>query len=669
MNRIILFLLLFVLVPILAVAHDFTVDGIYYNRNGNKATVTFRGTSFSQYSNEYTGEVIIPENVTYNSITYSVTTIGDDAFHYCSGLTSVTIPNSITSIGNSAFHYCFGLTSVTIPNSVTSIGDWAFYNCNGITNFEIPNSVTNIGIDAFSGTLWYANQPEGIVYAGQVVYKYKGTMPSGTNISLNESTLGIASSAFANCTGLLSIRIPNSIAHIGLGAFSGCSELTEFIVESDNQFYDSRNNCNAIIETASNSLIAGCKSSFIPYSVTSIAERSFYKCYGLSHIHIPQSVTYIGDYAFNECTGLKSIVFPSSVNSTGSYIFGNCFGLRIVEIPITSTCINGSTFYNPRYSTLFISGDGDWQANGINGDPANAVLYIGKEVTGIKGLRTPTRSDVYCYATNPPTCDNNTFSNYSCTLHVPAASLAAYFTAEYWRNFYNIIGDAVEPIDITISKESINLQIEDEPITLSATVYPANATPNDVIWISTNPSVATVDDDGIVTAVGSGECNVIAQCLNKQAICHVVVKDESVSISLDLQEAMLQPNHMLILTPSCTPVIPYLSVTSSNPTVAAARLMSGQVQVVGIKEGTTTITVGSVDGTAIPATCLVTVYTEPGDMNCDGFVNISDVTLLIDYLLSGDGSLLNTKNADVNGDDCINISDVTTLIDILLRDN
>lgn len=123
---------------------------------------------------------------------------------------------------------------------------------------------------------------------------------------------------------------------------------------------------------------------------------------------------------------------------------------------------------------------------------------------------------------------------------------------------------------------------------------------------------------------------------------------------------------MLTLTPNA-PVMPEgFITTSSDPTVAAVRIMNGKVQVVGIKEGITTITVDSSDGTAQSATCLVTVYTEPGDLNSDGFVNISDVTSLIDYLLGGDDSSVTIKNADVNGDGKINIADVTSLIDTLL---
>ena len=145
-------------------AHDCEVDGIFYNLNTSNKTaeVTYRGSAYNSYSNEYTGNIIIPERVSCNGTIYSVTSIGYDAFSGCTGLTSVTISNSVTSIGGAAFQGCTGLTSITIPNSVTSIGSSVFVSCTRLTSITIPNSVTSIGYDAFYNTPWYENQPDGV---------------------------------------------------------------------------------------------------------------------------------------------------------------------------------------------------------------------------------------------------------------------------------------------------------------------------------------------------------------------------------------------------------------------------------------------------------------------------------------------------------------------------
>ncbi|MCI6494623.1 MAG: leucine-rich repeat domain-containing protein, partial [Bacteroidales bacterium] len=231
-----------------ASAIEFTVDGVRYSVNNDNTTVTVAGYPSDS---EPTGDLTIPESVTYGGISYPVTSIGDGAFNNCIGLTSVTIPNSVTSIGYMAFYWCSGLTSVTIPNSVTSIDDMAFGSCSGLTSVTIPNSVTEIGRGAFSDTAWYNNQPDGLVYAGLVAYKYKGMMPSGTSIVLKEGTKGIADNAFFDCLGLTSVTIPNSVISIGDGAFGECSGLTSVT---------------------------------IPNSVTKIGEGAFSGCSGLTRI-------------------------------------------------------------------------------------------------------------------------------------------------------------------------------------------------------------------------------------------------------------------------------------------------------------------------------------------------------------------------------------------------
>ena len=571
-----IFLLLALIMPAIANAHDFEVDGIFYNINGNEATVTYKGSSYSSYSNEYTGSVTIPSTVTYGGTTYSVTSIDNSAFSFCSGLTSIDIPNSVTYIGSFAFSGCFELTSIDIPNSVTSINGSAFSSCHGLTSVNIPNSVTSIDNSAFA-------------FCTRL-----------TSINIPNSVTSISNSAFYRCSGLTSIDIPNSVTYIGYSAFSGCTGLTSISVDNGNSKYDSRNNCNAIIETASNSLILGCRNTTIPSSVTSIGNSAFYWCFGLTSINIPNSVTSIGSQVFYGCSELTSVSIGNSVTSIGEAAFYGCNNM----------------------------------------------------------------TNVYCYAVNPPTCFENTFGTYSATLHVPASSLAVYFTAPYWCNFENIIGDAVVPTAITISKDTVNLQLT-EQIKLTATVSPANASNIVISWHSSNTGIATIEN-GNVTAIGKGECDIIATCFGMSDTCHITVTNP---IKLDQQEAMLLPNHILTLTPTAPAEPEGYTASSSDPTVAAARVMNGKVQVVGIKEGITTITVESADGTADPATCLVTVYTELGDLNVDGFVTISDVTALIDYLLGSEVKPFNSGNADVNGDQALTITDMTALIDLLLSGN
>ena len=272
-------------------------------------------------------------------ITDGVTNIGKNAFYRCNWLTSVTIPNSVTSIRDYAFYDCGELchyTTFVIPASVTSIGDGAFYFCNHLVSVEIPNSVTSIGKEAFLG-----------------------------------------------CRNLTSVEIPNSVTSIGNCAFDHCSGLTSITVEKGNAKYDSRDNCNAIIETNTNRLILGCKNTVIPNSVTSIGNHAFYNCEALTSVEIPNSVTSIGNNAFCNCRSLTSVEIPNSVTSIGDQAFLGCKALTSVTIGNSVTSVGGFAFACKNIASITFKGStppefGEYVFRDVNNTipvyvPANSI--------------------------------------------------------------------------------------------------------------------------------------------------------------------------------------------------------------------------------------------------------------------------------------------------------
>ena len=281
-------------------------------------------------------------NLTSISIPPSVKKIGDAAFSGCESLTSIVIPTSVTEIGETAFSDCSSLTSITIPPSVTKIGESAFSDCSSLTSISIPSSVTKIGDWAFSycsNITSIAVSKDNKVYDSRegcnaIIHTKSNTLISGCkNTIIPTSITQIVKSAFSGCYSLTSISIPPSVTKIGEGAFSDCSSLTSIAVSKDNKVYDSREGCNAIIHTKSNTLISGCKNTIIPTSITQIGEEAFYYCSSLTSITIPPSVTEIGEGAFSECSSLTSITIPPSVTEIGNWAFSGCNSLSEVRIP------------------------------------------------------------------------------------------------------------------------------------------------------------------------------------------------------------------------------------------------------------------------------------------------------------------------------------------------
>ena len=309
-------------------AHDFEVDGIYYNITSEvdkTVEVTYSGDSYDAVLDKYSGAVTIPETVTYNDNIYSVISIGSFAFAGCSGLTSVEIPNSVTRFCSLAFEGCSGLTSIVIPNSVTDFYNQVFSGCSGLTSIVIPNNVTEIDYATFSGcsSLTSVEIPNSVTSIDYAAFDGCSNL---TSVDIPNSVTSIGSSAFSGCSNLTSVTIPNSVTSVGEWAFSGCSDLTSVIISNRMKSID-------------NSTFDGCSSLtsvVIPKSVTSIGSNAFNGCSNLTSVEIPNSVTSIGDEAFSGCYSLTRISIPNSVTSIGRLAFNWCYNLNYITSYISA---------------------------------------------------------------------------------------------------------------------------------------------------------------------------------------------------------------------------------------------------------------------------------------------------------------------------------------------
>lgn len=310
--------------------------------------------------NKIEGNLNIPNNVT---------SIGSYSFSFCDKLTGITIPDSVTSIGDSAFVDCSNLANITIPNSVTSIGNDAFRDCTGLVNITIGDSVSNIGYSAFLNTAWYDNQPDGLVYAGKVAYKYKGTMPENTSISIKRDTISINNSTFVNCNGLKSIMIPDSVTTIGDEAFRGCTSLSIIMIPDS-------------VTNIGNFAFSGCRGltniTGSATNVSAVAKQSR----PTSFVVNITSGNIIENSAFSECTGLTSIAIPDCVTSIGYSAFSGCKGLTNITIPDSVTSIgerafNDTTWYNNQPDGLVYAGKVAYSYKGTMPNNTSIVLKEG----------------------------------------------------------------------------------------------------------------------------------------------------------------------------------------------------------------------------------------------------------------------------------------------------
>ena len=326
-------------------AHDIEVansDGktIYYKiSDATSVSVTYQGEYRDSYPNEYSGDIVIPETITYGSKTYSVTCIDQGAFSGCSNLTSVTVGNRVTSIGISAFSGCSSLTSVTIGNSVTSINHYTFYNCSNLTSIKWNAKNYSSSSDSEKPFFIIQTQITEFIIGDEVMsipdyICYK--MSNLKSVIIGNSVTTIGKEAFSGCSGLTSVTIPDSVTSIGSYAFRGCSSLTSVTIGNS-------------VTSISPSTFSGCSSltSVIwnakNYPVSSIISSPFYSIRTqITEFVIGDKVMSIPDWICWEMSNLKSVTIGNSVTSIGCKAFHCCNGLTSVTIPNSVTSIDDS---------------------------------------------------------------------------------------------------------------------------------------------------------------------------------------------------------------------------------------------------------------------------------------------------------------------------------------
>ena len=413
----------------------------------------------------------------------SVTSIGGYAFYGCTGLVSIEIPGSVTTIGRHAFYQCTELTSINIPVSVRNIEEYAFGHCSKLNAIDIPESVVGIGREAFAGTGWYNSQADGLVYAGNIVYKYKGTMPANTEIVLNNFTTGIADYAFNGCTGLKSITLSSSVTFIGKAAFNGCTGLTTMVIP---------NSVTRIGDGAFSSC-KGLTSVTIPSGVTSIGSSAFSYCSGLTSVTIPSGVTSIGNSAFYSCTRLTSISIPSSVTAIGERVFGYCNRLSSINVAAENTVYdsrdNCNAIIETATNTLIQACSNTIIPNTVTSIENYAFhacsltsVIIPSSVTNIGDyafLYCSSLTSVVIDNEEPFVFGNNAFYGISsdCVLTVPYSTKSAYIAAGWTTDVFN--GGIVEAPLTKISLDdgqaySVTSNYDLERITYSRTYKNTN---------------------------------------------------------------------------------------------------------------------------------------------------------------------------------------------------
>ncbi len=477
---------------------------------------------------------IIPSTVEANSVVYTVNSIQSSALKNDKRLTNVVIPNTVEILGNYCFDGCSNLKSVTLSKNISQIPNYAFQNCTSLESIEFLAGTTSLGQYAFSGctSLESVSMKNNLSVISD--YCFQGCEKL-KDITLSNKITQIGSYAFNGCQALTEFPVPSTCTSIGGGAFANCKGISEFIVDEANTSYSA---VGGVLMNKSHTTIVSYPNAkgatyTIPSSVKTIGSYAFYGN-DLASMSIPSTVTQLSDYAFASCPNLKSFTIEESSNSL------YCYSSVLVSSGVETVTVNRNiTNYSPFQNNISIKevvvGDKVTSLlnNMLNGCTGLTSITIPASVTsigsGFLGGCTSMETIISKIVT-PPSMQAPDFlgiNKQTCMLIVPDASVDAYMETPGWLSFDNVIGESswVPATSITLGASSLSMKA-DKNYTLTATILPENATCKSVTWSSSDESVATVSEAGVVTAVSVGTAMISATTndgTNLSASCEVTV--------------------------------------------------------------------------------------------------------------------------------------------------
>ena len=641
------------------VIYEYTTD------EDGKATITkYNGNSTS---------LVIPSTLDG----YTVVAIGKDVFKNNTRLRMVVFPDTVTKIGNYAFYGCTNLSSITFGDGLVELGTKSFYGCTSLTAISLPDSVTRISYGAFDKCTRLANvklsqnleQLDGRAFSGcdaltsitipkKVATSYKadisdygytggrGAFNGNANlksVTFEEGSTVIAGNLLANCPGIETIVIPDSVTEIGEYAFYHCINLKDVKLSSALTTINTQafNDCSSLlaitvpdsVTSMGSAVFANCTSLAdvtLPNTRQIIMSRTFESCSSLEKIVLPETVTRIQENAFENCTALKEIVWskalttidanaflncdalvevsiPATVTSMGNHVFRDCDALTTVVIPDSVTSMGTNVFYDCDALTSVKLGSGITTIPVSTFEHCDVLesIVIPRRVTtiGNTAFKDCVKFTSITIPRSVTSISSNAFSYPAkMTIYGVAGTYAETFAKD---NSIKFVAKEVSATAVTLNTTELTIS-KGASATLFLTVTPEDFT-DAVSWKSSNTSVATISDAGVVKAVDVGTATIKVVVGGKSASCKVTVQQPVTGITLNKTSLILEALGTYQLTATANPntaVDRRISWSSSAPEVAS---VDENGLVTAHKKGSATITASAMDGSGVTKTCAVTV--------------------------------------------------------------